>query len=252
MTADVVRLEQLERGIAWLWLDRPDKGNCYDEAMLAGLARHLDAIDRDPSVRVLVLRGSGRYFCTGADLDYVRRQKTAKDAAGDETTLDDVLSRLDTLSKPTIAAVHGACLGGGLGLAICCDAVLATDSAFFGVPEIRLGFVPTTLLPYFVRAFGTRNLRRYGLSGERISAALAARLGIIHDLCSTADFERSLADVSDSMLYGAPRAVNRMKATLRGERTLVSDADADERDLAEGTASARERRPPRWYSGPSV
>lgn len=252
MTAAVVRLERLERGIACLWLDRPEKGNCYDEVMLAGLAKQLDAIDHDPTIRILVLRGSGRHFCTGADIDYVRKQKMAKTPAQDEVTLDSILGRLDKLSKPTIAAVHGACLGGGLGLAICCDAVLAADSAFFGVPEIRLGFVPTTLLPYFVRALGTRNLRRYGLSGERISAELAARLGIIHDLCDTADFERSLADVSDSMLYGAPRAASRMKATLRGETVLASDVDADERELVEGTASARERRPPRWYSGQLV
>lgn len=249
MNDDVVRLERLERGIACLRLNRPEKGNCYDEALLTGLAGQLDAVDRDPSIRVLVLRGSGRHFCTGADIDYVRKQKTAKAPAQDEITLDNVLSRLDKLSKPTIAAVHGACLGGGLGFAICCDAVLAADSAFFGVPEIRLGFVPTTLLPYFVRAFGTRNLRRYGLSGERISAALAARLEIVHDLCSRADFEQCLATVTDSMLHGAPRAASRMKATLRGEHLTVLDAEADERELAEGMASARERRLPRWYSG---
>jgi methylglutaconyl-CoA hydratase len=248
MTDEVVRIERKDHGVVYLSLNRPHKGNCYNQEMLAGIARHLAALEDDVSVRVVVLRGAGRHFCAGADMEYVRTIKNRpSDTAGGVVGLDDVLVRLDGFPKPTVAAVSGACLGGGIGFIACCDAVVATDSAFFSVPEIRLGFAPTTLLPYFVRALGVRYLRRYGLSGDRISAERALQIGLVHDLSNDAEFELNVERVADAMLRGAPRAASLFKAAVLGSSLPTPGEPDDALELAEGLASVREKRNPSWY-----
>ncbi len=243
------------RGIATILLNRPERGNCYDQAMLDELAAVLGTLGGDPAVRILVLRGAGRHFCVGADIAW--HQGTQDGAAAEGAEFIDVLIALDTLAKPTVAMLHGACIGGGLAMAACCDVVLATEDAFCSIPEVRLGFTPTSLAPLFLRAMGVRAFRRYALSGERIASADALRLGLVHQICAATEIEAVLADLLDALLLGAPQAQGALKteAARLGTVTpeLLRQLEASFHDAltsqeaVEGVAAFLEKRKPSWY-----
>jgi methylglutaconyl-CoA hydratase len=243
------------RGVATILLNRPERGNCYDQAMLDELAVALATLGGDPAIRVVVLRGAGRHFCVGADVAWHQGTQDGASAKGAEFI--DVLISLDTFAKPTIAMLHGACIGGGLAIAACCDVVLATAETFCSIPEVRLGFTPTSLAPLFLRAMGVRQFRRYALSGERIAAAEALRLGLVHQLCP--DIEAALADLIEALLLGAPQAQAALKAEaarlaatpvtpelLRRLEAGFHDA-LTSHEAVEGVAAFLGKRKPSWY-----
>jgi len=258
MSTSKLILDVNRRGVATLTLSRPDKGNALDGEMLTDMVATLRRINDDPHVRVLVLRGSGRHFCTGADVGEIK----SHDDAGPDTggvSIATVCDVLNLCAKPTVAVVHGACLGGGLAIAACCDAVIASPDAFFAIPEVRLGFAPTLLMPFFLAACGPRFLRRYLLSGERFDAKRAAQIGLVHDVLDPADFDAALADLVESFLLAGPIAVANAKSALLAVGTAAepassrADAEAGSRRQAmideaqEGAASFREKRRPTWY-----
>src|SRR5262249_45010085 len=166
------------RRIATVTLNRPDRGNAFDQTMLDELSGELKALAADDTVRIMVLRGAGRHFCTGADLA-ARAAEAQATPAHPPATLRDVLVALDPLPKPTIALVHGGAIGGGAAFAACCDVALATETAFFSIPEVRVGMPPLGVMPFLIRAIGHRSFRRYGFSGERITAAEALRIALV-------------------------------------------------------------------------
>src|SRR5215510_13484501 len=209
---DCVALQTLSvdvsrRRIATITLNRPDRGNAFDQTMLNELAHQLAALGADDNVRIIMLRGAGRHFCTGADL--ASRTGDAPPAARAPASLRDVLLALDTLPKPTIAVVHGG--AGGAGFVACCDVAIATDAAFFSIPEVRVGMPPLGVMPFLVRAMGHRSFRRYGLSGERIKAAEALRLGLVHETCDATGLEETVIRIADELLHGAPGAIAALK-----------------------------------------
>jgi methylglutaconyl-CoA hydratase len=239
------------RRIATITLNRPDRGNAFDQTMLNELGSALEAFAKDDQVRVVVLRGSGKHFCTGADLAS-RAAGTAPEAL---FTLRDVLVALDTLPKPTIAVVHGGAIGGGAGFTGCCDVAVATEAAFFSIPEVRVGMPPLGVMPFLVRAMGHRGFRRYGLSGERMTAQDALRLGLVHQLCDAASLDETVLGIADALLHGAPGALATLKqaAAEFSSPTLAAIlADRPKHDpktpeAQEGVASFREKRKPAWY-----
>jgi methylglutaconyl-CoA hydratase len=253
MAASKVLMEVSARSIATLTLNRPDVGNACDPETLGLLAGLLDRAAADPAVRVIVLRGAGRHFCSGAD---VRGQD---EAVRPSLSFFDVCEKLDRVAKPTIAVVHGGCIGGGVALAACCDVVLAADDAFFALPEVRLGVAPGALALYFLRALGPRSLRRYLLSGERFSAVVAQQLGLIHAVHPMDALEAALDEIVDAMMLGAPAAQARAKAmivqhdcaamTAEAARAMQASFDQHVMDdeAKEGRASFREKRKPSWY-----
>jgi methylglutaconyl-CoA hydratase len=256
VTLQTLLVEVSARRIATVQFNRPDRGNAFDQRMLDELAEQFAALGRDQAVRIVVLRGSGRHFCTGADL---AARADAHGAGGEvakaPATLRDALVALETLPKPTIAVVHGGAVGGGAAFAACCDVAIATDAAFFSIPEVRVGMPPLGVMPFLVRAMGHRNFRRYGLSGERIAAADAMRLGLVHQVCAVAGLEDVLARITDDLLHGAPGALATLKsasATFASPPLSAILADRPTHDpktaeALEGLASFREKRKPSWY-----
>ena len=176
MVSDTIAVEVSSRRIATVLLNRPDRGNALSRTMLGELAAALVRLAADDRARLVVLRGSGRHFCAGADL---ADRGTDGAPAPLGAALLDMLTSLENLPKPTIAAVAGGAIGGGAAIAACCDVVVATDEAFFSIPEVRIGMAPVRLAPIFIRSMGQRNFRRYGLSGERIAASEALRMDSI-------------------------------------------------------------------------
>jgi methylglutaconyl-CoA hydratase len=245
------------RRVATVTLNRPDRGNAFDQTMLDELHEQFAALGANDQVRVMVLRGSGRHFCTGADLATrgPEANATSEQGAKPPATLRDVLVALDTLPKPTVAIVQGAAVGGGAAFAACCDIALATEQAFFSIPEVRVGMPPMGVMPFLIRAMGHRGFRRYGLSGERMTPAEAVRLGLVHQVCDTADLEETLARITDELLHSAPQAIADLKnaAAQFSSPTLAEilanrvPHNSKTPEALEGIASFREKRKPSWY-----
>jgi methylglutaconyl-CoA hydratase len=241
------------RRVATVLLNRPERGNAFDQTMLDELGQAFAALAAGEEARIVVLRGSGRHFCTGADL--AARAAVAPAPATAHVSLREVLAGLDALPKPTLAVVQGAAVGGGAAFAACCDTVIAAEDAFFSIPEVRVGMPPLGVAPFLVRAIGHRNFRRFGLSGERITAAEALRLGLAHQICATDALEETLARIADAFLHGAPGAISALKSaaaqyaspTLSAILATQPAHDPKTPEALEGIASFREKRKPSWY-----
>ena len=239
------------RGIATLTLNRPAKGNAFDPAMRSLFVNMLEQLASDASVRMLVVRGNGKHFCTGSDV-------STMGASPSEERIELLLC-LDAFPKPVVAVVHGACIGAGLGLICCADVVIADSSAFFSIPEVRLGIPPLGLMPLIMRSIGFSAFRRYALTGERFGGEEAAQLGLVHQLCPNGGFDEAIGRLSDCLLRGGPQAISSLKqawgempgatdiagllpALARLERTSVLGKEAQA-----GLSSARDKRDPPWY-----
>ena len=241
------------RGVATIVLNRPERSNAIDQRMLDELVQEFSVRGSDETTRVIVLRGAGKHFCGGADLAGRRSEPT--DSAP-HATLVEVLAALDRLPKPTIAVVHGAAVGGGAGFAACCDIVLAVDTAFFSIPEVRVGMAPLGVAPFLARAMGLRSFRRYGLTGERIPAAEALRIGLAHEVASAEKIDERMGEIVDALLHGAPGALRTLKndmdryaaPSVAAISSVHRTHDAMQSEEArEGIASFKEKRKPRWY-----
>jgi methylglutaconyl-CoA hydratase len=258
MTWSAVQFDLDTRGVARLSLDCPTTHNSLDEVILREMLEAFDHCERE-AVRVLCLRANGKHFCAGANVRELSRRESGGANSQSTPPLMQVLRRLNTLPIPTIALVHGGCIGGGVGLVACCDVVVAEETAFFSIPEVRLGIPPAALIPYFVAAIGARQLRRYMLSGERFSGKEAWRISLAHQLCPAGHLSETAEPIIDSLLHGGPLALADAKRAalevapiaLSEEREaalhhLVTDR-ANSPEALEGRAAFLEKRSPSWH-----
>jgi methylglutaconyl-CoA hydratase len=249
VVSGTIAVEVSSRRIATVLLNRPDRGNALSRAMLGELAAALTRLAADDRARLVVLRGSGRHFCAGADL----ADRGADGAAAPlGAALLDMLTSLENLAKPTITAVAGGAIGAGAAIAACCDVVVATEAAFFSIPEVRIGMAPVRLAPMFIRAIGQRNFRRYGLSGERIGAAEALRIGLVRQVCPAPALDAAVGEIADALHHGAPGAIRELKAACARLATPpwpaeISHGAPTRTAESEGIAAFREKRKPSWY-----
>ena len=230
-----------ERGIATVTLDRPDKHNAFDDALIAELAEALGSLAETNKARVVVLAAHGKSFSAGADAAWMRRMASYsnEENLADARALAAMLDRLDRMPKPTIARVQGPAYGGGVGLIACCDIAIAVKTAVFAMTEVRLGLVPATVSPYIVAAIGARAARRYFQTGERFGAGDAHRLGLLHEVVEdetalTAACQRITGD----LLAGAPGAIGAAKDLVHA----VAGRPVDDSLMAETARRIAERR----------
>jgi methylglutaconyl-CoA hydratase len=250
-----------DRGIATLTLNRPEVANAYDEDLLRALTDALLRLANDEAVRALVIRGAGKHFQAGADINWLNRLSRQGPEENHQASVVTVRfsKTLNELSKPTIAVIHGACFGGGVGIACCVDVALATPDALFAISEVRHGIAPTPISTHMVNAIGLRQTRRYALTGERFGPEEAARIGLVHEVVAAERMEMRLDEVLDAIVLGAPGAIARTKLSvlgvnglLLGEREveLLAHEGWMQRQSAEGqegTTAFREKRRPGWY-----
>jgi methylglutaconyl-CoA hydratase len=253
-------------GIATVILNRPELHNAIDERLIALLGARLAKLDADPAVRVVVLAGSGRSFCAGADLNWMKRMAkySAKDNLRDARGLTAMLNVLSNLSKPTVARVHGPAYGGGAGIVACCDIAIASREAAFAFSEVRLGLIPAAISPYVVDAVGQRAARRYFLTGERFDAAEAFRIGLVHDIVEEGALNERIGHVLFDLFKGGPHALAAAKDLVRAvARAPLDDAMLDDtaRRIAairssaegrEGVSAFLEKRDPKWTRHPGT
>jgi len=252
----------LERtgAIARLRLDRPALHNAFDAGLISALTATLEQLAADAAVRVVVLEGSGASFSAGADLNWMRGMAAASEAENrqDALALARLMRTLDELPKPTIARVHGAAFGGGVGLVACCDIAIGVPAAKFGLTESKLGLLPAVISPYVIAAIGTREARRWFATAEIFDAATALRIGLLHEVVEAealdAAIERQIAlllKAGPLAAAGAKRLVARVAATADRDRI-----DGDNADLIaglrispegqEGLSAFLDKRAPGW------
>ena len=244
-------LQLLREGpVARLRLDRPQLHNAFDAGLIAGLTEALDELGRDPGVRVVVLEAAGPSFSAGADLHWMRGMAEASEADNREDSLKlaRLMRTLDTLPKPTLARVHGAAFGGGVGLVACCDIAIATRNATFGLTEARLGLLPAVISPYVIDAIGPRQARRWFATAERFDAAEAHRIGLVHQLVDDeAALDAAVQVQTDLLLQAGPIAAATAKALVR--RVAHGETDADAIDAANAALIAALRVSPEGQEG---
>jgi methylglutaconyl-CoA hydratase len=218
-------------GIARITLNCPKRANSVDPELADALMAAFEHLAAEPKVRVLVLLGNGRSFCSGIDLNWMKEGGTAsyEQNYADALKLAKILHRLHTLPVPTIAAVSGHAIGFGVGLVAACDVAVAADTAVFRFSEVRLGIIPAVISPYVVAAMGTRASRRYFLNGESFPAAEAGRLGLVHGFCKLEEFGAVTAQMVAELLAGKKHAQTAIKSLLddvarpRIDEALIQD-----------------------------
>ena len=247
------------RGVADLWIARPEVHNAFNEIVIAELATAFGELSQRDDVRVVCLRGQGRSFSAGADIEWMRAQGEA-DAATNEAgalRMAAMFRAIHECTHPVVAVVHGAALGGGTGLCAASDIAIAGDRARFGFTEVRLGILPAVIAPYAIERIGLARARALFLLGDRFDGREAERIGLVHRCVADEELEAAVAETVASLLAGSPAALRAAKRLVQGFalRNLEDDAKAMAREIASirGSGEAREgltafldKRAPSW------
>lgn len=246
--------------VATIWMNRPAVFNAFDEQLIAELAAACRELDGDPTVRVVVLGGRGKHFSAGADLNWMKRaaQFTEAQNLDDARKFAGMLRTLSQMSKPTIARVQGAALGGGTGLTAACDMAVAASDAVFSTSEVRFGIIPSAISPYVLRAIGPRHALRYFQSAERIAAERALAIGLVGDVVPLEELDACVGKLVDALLAGGPlaqKAAKELIAAVDGQKIDEIISEETARRIArqratdeakDGIAAFLDKRPPAW------
>jgi len=250
----------IHKPIASVLLDRPDIHNAFNDELVKLVTDAFTELGARDDVRVIVLRGNGKSFCAGADLNWMKRMihYSREQNIEDARAVGRMYLTIANCPKPVIARVHGAALGGGAGLVAACDIGIAMESVQFGFTEVKLGIIPAIIAPFVIARVGPGRAREFFITGERFLAPVALNIGLIQHV---ATHEAALDGLIDSkisqLLTSAPGAIAAAKELVFGvaARTLASslefaaDAIARARTADEGQAGMQaflERQKPPW------
>jgi methylglutaconyl-CoA hydratase len=237
---------------------RPDVHNAFNEQVIAELSAAFAEIRASGETRAVVLAGEGRSFSAGADLDWMRRAASFTEAENlrDAEALAAMLRAVAECPCPVVAQVQGNAFGGGAGLAAAADIAIAGESARFAFTEVRLGIVPATIARHVIRKIGVGRVLPLFLTGERIDAARALSLGLVHRVVPDAELDAAVGETVDALLAGGPEAQRRVKEMVRRVAPDDDELDAYAAGLIarvrasaegrEGVAAFLEKRAARW------
>lgn len=255
MPGPLLLIEQTTESLTTLTLNRPEKRNALSVALVEALREAVIGAQQDARRRVLILRGAGPAFCAGLDLAEAASPENAHRSA---TALAGLYAALATSPLVTVAAAQGAALGGGAGLLLACDFVVASRDLTIGFPEVRRGLVAALVSCLLRRQVGERDVRALILLARSVSAEQGKALGLIHEIVGGADgLALASRTLADEICRGAPGAIARTKRLLNelAPRTIAEDLEIAMRyhlearesaEAAEGIAAFREKREPRW------
>ena len=261
MSYETLDIER-QGAVATVWMNRPEVFNAFNEQLIDDLAAACGALEDDAGVRVVVLAGRGRHFSAGADLNWMQRASACTEAENlaDARKFAAMLQALSGLSKPTIARVQGAALGGGTGLAAACDMVVAADNAQFSTSEVKFGIIPAVISPYVLRAIGPRHALRYFQTAEKFSAAEAKAIGLVSELVTLDELDAGVAKLVQSLLTGGPLAQQAAKDLIAAISGRQIDAAVGEEtalriarqragaEAREGITAFLHKRPAAWQT----
>ena len=237
--------------VARLRMTRGAVHNAFDAGLIVELTAALEQLASGPGVRALVLEAEGASFSAGADLHWMRGMASASEQANrqDALALARLMRTLDELPLPTIARVHGAAFGGGVGLVACCDIAIAAEGAKFGLSESKLGLLPAVISPYVIAAIGPRQARRYFATAEIFDATEALRIGLLHQVVPMEQLDGAVQRQVDLLLKAGPLASASAKQLVRDVR---ANADGAKQDADNAALIARLRVSPEGQEGLSA
>lgn len=256
-------ITEVDDSVGILTLNRAERHNALDEILIEEITGGLLELEADPRVRVVVLSSTGKSFCAGADLNWIKNQTTGspQENLEDARNQANLMTTLNELSKPTIARVQGPAYGGGIGLIAACDIAVATYDALFALTEVKLGLLPAVISPYVLAAIGERYCRRYMLSAERFSAAEAYRIGLVHEIVPGEEqLDEAVGEIIESLLKNGPNAQAECKSLLRAIAGQPIDKSTVEETVQrifdvhyspegkEGLSAFVEKRKPNWIA----
>ncbi|MGA2410842.1 MAG: enoyl-CoA hydratase/isomerase family protein [Candidatus Binataceae bacterium] len=253
MADDLVKIERQPNYVTFT-LNRPEKRNSLNEAMLRELDQALSEVEHDTSIRAIIIRGAGRGFCSGIDLAEADRLE----GAHSPVNLERIFKKLEHLSVPTIAAVQGAALAGGCELALHCDLRVAADDLRMGMSVARVGLVvPYNFIRKLIEIIGAANTAQILYTADPVDAPRAYQMGMVHEVVPAAELESAAIKWAERVSANAPLSLRTMKKSLR--RSLDSSNDAwhedilelgrqvrSSKDAKEGVRAFLEKRKPVW------
>jgi methylglutaconyl-CoA hydratase len=247
-----------DSGIATITLNRPDKRNAISYELIDDLLAVLKEV-ADSSALVLILTGAGKAFCSGMDLDNLKALvgRTPEQSLQDSDIMARLFRSLYDFPKPTIAAVNGAAIAGGCGLATLCDFTLATPEAKFGYTEVRIGFVPAIVSTFLLRQVGEKHARDLLLTGRIIEAEEAHRIGLINEIVPADKLTERARGLASQLMENSPASLACTKRLLSEHARVELDRQIQSAvrenaairatsDFREGVSSFLEKRKPRW------
>ncbi len=248
--------------VATITLNRPDKRNAISATMIAELQTALDEIETSHA-RVGILTGAGKAFCSGMDLEMLAAiaQQSAAENQEDSRRLAKLFRRVWSFPRPLIAAVNGAALAGGCGIATLCDFTLAVPEAKFGYTEVKIGFLPALVSVFLIRQIGEKRTRDLLLTGRILEAAEAKEIGLVNEIVSAEHLLARSKELADLLIAASPASLSRAKRLMTSAAAASVDADLERAvfenarirctpDFKEGLASFLEKRRPVWQGKP--
>ncbi len=249
-----------EQQLATISLNRPDKRNAMHGPMIAELIEAMKQLAKQEDVIALAIRGNGEHFCAGADINWMKQISAGsyEQNYDDAQYIADLMYTLYNFPKPTVAIVHGAAMGGGLGVIAACDIAIASDNAAFAFSEVKIGIAPSTISPYIVAAIGERAAHYYFLTGEKFNATTAQQIGLIHQVVINDELTDAAKKITDTLCNNSPHAMKEIKQLLRGiAKEKISEALSQKTaehlanmrvspQAKEGLLAFNEKRAPVW------
>jgi methylglutaconyl-CoA hydratase len=242
-------------------LNRPEVRNAFNEELIAGLTAWAESVTAGGQARVAVLAGAGKMFCAGADLAWMSKMVsyTHEENVRDARAAARMFEALDRLPIPLIGRIHGAALGGGIGLAAVCDIAIAAEDAAFAFTEVKLGIIPAVISPYTIAKIGQSAARELFLTGARFSATRAKEIGLVHAIGEESELDRIVAKYVNDLASCGPEALTaakRLIADVAGStRTAAIETTIDaiaqrrvSKEGQEGMGAFLARRPPSWIA----
>lgn len=254
--------KSLDGAVLTLTLNQPELRNAFNDDVIVELTQAFQDANQRPDVRVVVLAASGKAFCAGADLNWMRRMAdyTQDENLQDAAALANMLQVIYQCSKPTIAKIQGDVYAGGMGLVAACDIAVCVDTARFCLSEVKLGLIPATISPYVLRAMGARNAHRYFLTAEVFDAREAHRINFVHEVVGVDQLNDKVDHIAQAFLVTGPRATSACKTLVQQvanrdiNDALIAHTVAEIADIRssaegrEGVGSFLQKRSPAWVA----
>ena len=252
-------LYEVKDRIATITLNRPERRNAINDGIIAGLNQGLDRADQNPNVSAVILIGQGGHFCSGADLGgggFTGQQSFLELHEG-RGHYAQLLLKMNKCRKPILAAIEGYCLAGGMGLCLASDLAIASEEAQFGTPEIKRGLWPYMVTALLIRNVGRKKALELCLTGDRITAAEAERIGLINYAFSGSEFKKRVDEMAQKLASFSPAVLGLGKRSfyqmadmgveealeyLKSQLTINTQTE----DIVEGVTAFMEKREPQW------
>jgi len=246
-----------------VFLNRPEVRNAFNDAVITELTGAFRAFANEPSLRAVILGGHGKAFCAGGDLAWMRSMAdySWEQNRADASALAEMLWTIYRCPLPVIGRIHGDCYAGGVGLAACCDVLVAAEGMNFCLSEAKIGLLPATIGPYVIKALGEQAARRYFITAERFDAATAKALGFVHEVVPAESIDAKVGEIVQAIVANGPAAVKACKQlvqdlagqpiteALRADTARrIADIRASD-EGKEGVQAFLNKRPPAWLAG---